>query len=474
MSKGQKRRIKREASDQSSITEKKPRLSLLQGCAVKNEVKAEPLDETKHVESKPALSGYQEWRPIKNPTDTEAAFIFTDDMLQNSPSFRVHQISAEYEHRQRVLGSSFIIELANNVNCELKQYNDASLPSFVEALLRGRKLKKTFIATDEPIITQKATHTAMIYLNRFYMFHSLSTFDSRYIATAALFLACKVKNCEVEDKTHRQYPLGIFTKHLYFALNGRNEFDLDDAKLISTLILDMEELLLKTFSVVSYVESPLEVIVRKAGFLGRNFETMQKAFSICGKMLQFTTLILRHRAVCLAAAALAIICGVGLRKTYGDNWFYEFDPTLTLDILRTIIEEYRFVYGEVVSKLRLNPISGSLVDPMSTYLRGLVTKEVRISTLKIIEQPKADFKRPSDEEVESSLSDEKNSGWGGADSRLESFAIDNYWHIDMDAFREESRRKKEFRHQANEILMQYGPDAPLELYPYGILTNRDD
>ena len=40
--------------------------------------------------------------------------------------------------------------------------------------------------------TQLCINTAIVYMQRFYMFHSFTKFHRNYIAAAALFLAAKV------------------------------------------------------------------------------------------------------------------------------------------------------------------------------------------------------------------------------------------------------------------------------------------
>ena len=41
--------------------------------------------------------------------------------------------------------------------------------------------------------TQLCINTAIVYMQRFYMFHSFTKFHRNYIAAAALFLAAKVE-----------------------------------------------------------------------------------------------------------------------------------------------------------------------------------------------------------------------------------------------------------------------------------------
>jgi len=83
---------------------------------------------------------------------------FPEDNLRNTPSVRTGQITLEKELSYRQQAANFIQDM-------------------------GQRLE----------VTQLCINTAIVYMQRFYMFHSFTRFHRNSIASAALFLAAKVE-----------------------------------------------------------------------------------------------------------------------------------------------------------------------------------------------------------------------------------------------------------------------------------------
>merc|ERR1719414_190074 len=82
---------------------------------------------------------------------------FSEDKILNSPSRR-YGINPDKEESYRQQAANFIQDM-------------------------GQRLQ----------VTQLCINTAIVYMQRFYMFHSFTKFHRNYIAAAALFLAAKVE-----------------------------------------------------------------------------------------------------------------------------------------------------------------------------------------------------------------------------------------------------------------------------------------
>lgn len=105
---------------------------------------------------------------------SESRWYFTEEQLENSPS-RKCGINAELELSYRQKAANLIQEIGQRLH--VYGYISILLPSY---------------HSPSHFRSQLCINTAIVYMHRFYAFHSFTMFHRNSIAVASFFLAAKV------------------------------------------------------------------------------------------------------------------------------------------------------------------------------------------------------------------------------------------------------------------------------------------
>uniref|UniRef100_A0AC34FZC0 Cyclin-like domain-containing protein n=1 Tax=Panagrolaimus sp. ES5 TaxID=591445 RepID=A0AC34FZC0_9BILA len=206
-------------------------------------------------------------KPIA-PYPFPSNFIFSEDEIKNSPSFRKHKISADEEIILRRVGTCFIKQLTSRIN------------------------KK--IVVKQKQISARATCMAMVYFHRFYMYHSFTTFLPIEMATTCLFLASKAEDCPKS--------INVFSDYYYRLTHNGEKLQEHEFEDVNPMIEAYEIRLLQTLAFEFRIELP-HIAVINAPFHSQSDYLKKIAWRFSTDMLSFTTLCLQYDEKVLAAAA---------------------------------------------------------------------------------------------------------------------------------------------------------------------------
>ena len=197
-----------------------------------------------------------------------SSFMFTDEELKNTPSHRIHNISYEEEITLRRVGTFSIRELTRRLNAP---YEDKRYKMYCFLFV---SFKCDFFRS------ARAMCVAMIYFHRFYMYHSITTFNPTQLGTACLFLATKCEECPRK--------LSHFSKQLYSMMHPDDLKLLEDDELepMNDLITTLETSVLRTLGFELKIDLP-HVDVIQTNFTTPNDCLRKTAYTFSTDMYVF-------------------------------------------------------------------------------------------------------------------------------------------------------------------------------------------
>ncbi|XP_070492261.1 cyclin-K isoform X2 [Chironomus tepperi] len=195
-------------------------------------------------------------------------------------------------------------------------------------------------------------HTAIVYLHRFYMFHSFKTFPRFVTACSCLFLAGKVEETPKKCRDIIKKASTILTnqKMMSFGEDPKEE------------VITMERILLKTIKFDLQIDHPYRFLIEYAKCLKSNGNTpkeqvVQKAWNFINDSLE-TTLCLQWEPEIIAVSMMYLACKISKydvadwkgRVPDHQKWWDMFVKDMTKNILEDICHQVLDLYQNPKSK----------------------------------------------------------------------------------------------------------------------------
>ncbi|CAH1773527.1 unnamed protein product, partial [Owenia fusiformis] len=242
-------------------------------------------------------------------------WIFTKQQLINTPS-RKAGIDADKELSYRQQAANFIQDM-------------------------GQRLQ----------VQQLVINTSIVYMHRFYMFHSFAKFHRNQIATAAIFLGAKV------EEQPRKLEHVIRVAHICLHREGppldtKSEAYLDQAQ---ELVIN-ENILLQTLGFNIVVEHPHSYIVKTCHVVKASKDLSQTSYFLATNSLHLTTMCLQYPPTLVACLCIHLACTwsdwkLG-KSADGNEWYHFVDKTVTTEKLDELTQEFLAIIEKCPSKLR--------------------------------------------------------------------------------------------------------------------------
>lgn len=207
-------------------------------------------------------------------------------------------------------------------------------------------------------------HTAIVYLHRFYMFHSFKTFPRFVTACSCLFLAGKVVSllsfnlnsylwCLLQEETPKKCRDIIKKASTILTSSKMVSFGEDPKEEVIT----MERILLKTIKFDLQVDHPYRFLIEYAKCLKSNGtvpkeQVVQKAWNFINDSLE-TTLCLQWEPEIIAVAMMYLASKISKyevadwkgRTTEHQKWWDMFVRDITKNILDDICHQVSPIYA---------------------------------------------------------------------------------------------------------------------------------
>ncbi|XP_073981720.1 cyclin T isoform X2 [Rhodnius prolixus] len=201
------------------------------------------------------------------------------------------------------------------------------------------------------LVTQLCINTAIVYMHRFYMFHSFTRFHRNAMAAAALFLAAKVeeqpRKLEHVIKVaqiclHREQPPPDVKSEVY--IEQAQELVVNENILLQTLGFDVA------------IDHPHTHVVRCCHLVRASKDLAQTSYFMASNSLHLTTMCLQYKPTVVACFCIHLACKWSNweipQSTEGKPWFWYVDKSVTQELLEQLTEEFLAIFEKCPSRLK--------------------------------------------------------------------------------------------------------------------------
>ncbi|XP_068149058.1 cyclin-T [Drosophila tropicalis] len=243
------------------------------------------------------------------PFEKDKIWYFTTDQLVNSPSRRCGiKVDDELQYRQM---TAYLIQ-------EM-----------------GQRLQ----------VSQLCINTAIVYMHRFYAFHSFTHFHRNSMASASLFLAAKVE----EQPRKLEHVIRAANKCL------PPTTDQNYADLAQELVFN-ENVLLQTLGFDVAIDHPHTHVVRTCQLVKACKDLAQTSYFLASNSLHLTSMCLQYRPTVVACFCIYLACKWSRweipQSTEGKHWFYYVDKSVSLELLKQLTDEFISIYEKSPARLK--------------------------------------------------------------------------------------------------------------------------
>lgn len=256
-----------------------------------------------------------------NENAKESRWFFTDEQLLSTPS-KDHGIDAEKE-----------MELRQDAACMIQEM--------------GQRLR----------VNQLCINTAIVYMHRFYVFHSFSKFPYTGMAMASLFLAAKVE----EQPRKLESVIQVSQSYRPHEKEANKESAKTTHRNIAEDLVFNENILLQTLGFDVAVDHPHTHIIKTCDLVKAYKDLKEASYFQASRSLHLTTMCLKYKPTIVACFCIHLACRrLGLeipQSTEGKDWFSYVDKTVTIDLLKQLTDEYISIYERCPARLKSNSIS---------------------------------------------------------------------------------------------------------------------
>lgn len=200
-------------------------------------------------------------------------------------------------------------------------------------------------------VSQLTINTAIVYMHRFYMYHSFTKFNRNIISPTALFLAAKVE--EQARKLEHVIKVAHTCLHPLEPLLDTK----CDAYLQQTqeLVL-LETIMLQTLGFEITIEHPHTDVVKCTQLVRASKDLAQTSYFMATNSLHLTTFCLQYKPTVIACVCIHLACKWSNWEipvsTDGKHWWEYVDPTVTLELLDELTHEFLQILEKTPSRLK--------------------------------------------------------------------------------------------------------------------------
>ncbi|XP_055353789.1 cyclin-T2-like [Paramacrobiotus metropolitanus] len=222
-------------------------------------------------------------------------------------------------------------------------------------------------------LLQIAINTAILYMHRFYQYHSFTRFRPYTMAPVFVFLAAKV-----EEQPRR---LEHVVKQTYRILNPGDPVVLptDSEKYSEEMqnVVTHENVLLQTLAFDLRVEHPHTHVIRCCQLIRCEKEVSHAAYALASVALHCTKVCIQYKPVEVACMCIDVASRWSNVKiplsTEGQAWYSYMDPLITEDQIGRVAKDFLDSvdrYSERVRQKIWNQVLGQGNTPMGMKARG--------------------------------------------------------------------------------------------------------
>ncbi|XP_067020938.1 cyclin-T1-like [Acropora muricata] len=246
---------------------------------------------------------------------TTDRFYFSKEQLENTPS-RKNGVEPEKEQSYRQQAATLIQDM-------------------------GQRLS----------VNQLTINTAIVYMHRFYMFHSFNKFHRNALAPCCLFLAAKTE----EQPRKLEHVLKVAHACLHRdgpQLDPKSEEYLQQAQ----DLIENESILLQTLGFEITVHHPHTYVVKCIQLVRASKDLGQTSYFMATNSLHLTTLCLQYKPPVVACACIHLASKWSNweipQSNDGKDWWEYIDPSVNKSMLDDIAQDFLKVMEKCPNRLK--------------------------------------------------------------------------------------------------------------------------
>ncbi|XP_066544583.1 cyclin-T2a isoform X2 [Amia ocellicauda] len=200
-------------------------------------------------------------------------------------------------------------------------------------------------------VSQLTINTAIVYMHRFYMYHSFTKFHRNIISPTTLFLAAKV------EEQPRKLEHVIKVAHACLnpqeaQLDTKSNAYLQQAQELVIL----ETIVLQTLGFEITIEHPHTDVVKCSQLVRASKDLAQTSYFMATNSLHLTTFCLQYKPTVIACVCIHLACKWSNWEipvsTDGKHWWEYVDPSVTLELLDELTHEFLQILEKTPSRLK--------------------------------------------------------------------------------------------------------------------------
>uniref|UniRef100_A0A4W5RV56 Cyclin T2a n=1 Tax=Hucho hucho TaxID=62062 RepID=A0A4W5RV56_9TELE len=200
-------------------------------------------------------------------------------------------------------------------------------------------------------VSQLTINTAIVYMHRFYMYHSFLKFHRNIISPTTLFLAAKV------EEQPRKLEHVIKVSHACLnpqeaPLDTKSNAYLQQAQELVIL----ETILLQTLGFEITIEHPHTDVVKCSQLVRASKDLAQTSYFMATNSLHLTTFCLQHKPTVIACVCIHLACKWSNWEipvsTDGKHWWEYVDNSVTLELLDELTHDFLQILEKTPSRLK--------------------------------------------------------------------------------------------------------------------------
>ncbi|XP_045782351.1 cyclin-T2 isoform X3 [Maniola jurtina] len=200
-------------------------------------------------------------------------------------------------------------------------------------------------------VSQLCINTAIVYMHRFYAFHSFTQFHRNAIAAAALFLAAKVE----EQPRKLEYVIKVAHVCLHRG-EGVNALTSEQYQEQAQDLVFNENVLLQTLGFDVAIDHPHTHVVRTCHLVKAPKDLAQTSYFMASNSLHLTTMCLQYRPTVVACFCIHLASkwsNWAIPQSHeGRHWFSYVDRSVTTELLERLTAEFLHIFDKCPSRLK--------------------------------------------------------------------------------------------------------------------------
>lgn len=199
-------------------------------------------------------------------------------------------------------------------------------------------------------VSQLTISSAIVYMHRFYVYHSFTKFHRNEIAAAALFLAAKV------ESQPRLLKDILKAQHSCLGTNGPDPESKEYAEVAENLLL-CESILLQTIAFETNIQHPHPHVIKLCQLLHTPRDISQAAYLLATNSLHLTSMCLQYKPQVVACFCVQLAyqwANHPIPSSTGNyqHWYEAVDKFVTTALLNQMTKEFLDIYDRSETRLK--------------------------------------------------------------------------------------------------------------------------